>query len=56
MVWVQVGKNKRDVMSGRSMSTQESKQVSFSMPDEIATMASPRDMGELKALNGRLKS
>lgn len=37
MVWVQVGKNKRVVMSGRSMSTQGSKKVSFGMPEEIAT-------------------
>lgn len=43
-------------MSGRSMSIQGSKKVLFSMPDEIATSSSPRDMGELKALNGRLKS
>lgn len=33
--WVQVGKNKRDVMSGRSRSMQGSKQeASFRMPEE----------------------
>lgn len=56
MVWVQAGKNKRDIMSGRSMCTRGSKPMSVVCLVRVSVRASPRDMEELKALNVRQKS